>query len=389
MSRVIIGLTGAFGSGASFLADNFFMLKRGFEKFSLSQVLKEKFKQEYGKDYENRNELQEYGNKIRKEDPEALAKIIDKKISSKTNQKKNIIIDSIRNPAEIFYFRNKYPEFILIGVFADYAVRWERVKDVYNNKKDDFDQDERKDQGKSEPGYGQKVSDCFFESDLIILNNEPINTENPNDEYKGMDSKIQAYLDDYNNPFQSEPTRSATLMALAYTNGRSSACLKRKVGSVIVDKYGKVLSAGCNQVPKNLSECKNEHGSCYRDKKRKELAKNISAALGCECTEDVINKVKQRIKVLELCRAMHAEESAIMSLVGKGVDLEGSQMYVTTYPCNLCANKIVQAGIKKVVYFEPYPVQEAKEILEKGKVETEAFEGVTFRAFFRFYKYQP
>ena len=61
-------------------------------------------------------------------------------------------------------------------------------------------------------------------------------------------------------------------------------------------------------------------------------------------------------------------------------------MYVTTYPCNLCANKIVQAGIKKVVYFEPYPVEEAKKIFKEANVISEPFEGVTFRAFFKFFK---
>ena len=93
--------------------------------------------------------------------------------------------------------------------------------------------------------------------------------------------------------------------------------------------------------------------------------------------------------MLEKCRALHGEENAIMNLVGRGIDLKESTIYVTTYPCNLCANKIVQAGIKKVVYFEPYPVEEAKQILKEGGVETESFEGVTFRAFFKFFKYEP
>ena len=42
MARLIVGLTGAFGSGTTFLADNFFA-KMGFTKYSLSEVLKEKY----------------------------------------------------------------------------------------------------------------------------------------------------------------------------------------------------------------------------------------------------------------------------------------------------------------------------------------------------------
>ena len=127
MGRLIIGLTGAFGSGTSFLADNFFA-KRSFKKYSLSQQLKEKFAEEHGKSHETRHELQDYGNELRKENRAALAEILDNKSISHDDLQQNIVIDSIRNPAEIKYFREKYPEFILIGVFADYDVRWDRVK---------------------------------------------------------------------------------------------------------------------------------------------------------------------------------------------------------------------------------------------------------------------
>ena len=204
-----------------------------------------------------------------------------------------------------------------------------------------------------------------------------------------MDTNIKTYLDKYSDPLKSRPTTVESLMAEAYVSGRRSFCLKRKVGAVITDKFNRVISAGYNSVPIGLKECKNEHGSCYKDKKRVTVAKNIAKGLNIECNDEAIETVKKNIKILEACRALHAEESSILNLVGRGMDMDDSTMYVTTYPCNLCANKIVQSHIKKVVYFEPYPVEEAKIILETGGVKTEAFEGVTFRAFFRFYKYEP
>ena len=46
----------------------------------------------------------------------------------------------------------------------------------------------------------------------------------------------------------------------------------------------------------------------------------------------------------------HAEYDAILS---KGTpSVKGCTLYVTKYPCNMCAKVIVQSGIKKVVYFE-------------------------------------
>ena len=59
-------------------------------------------------------------------------------------------------------------------------------------------------------------------------------------------------------------------------------------------------------------------------------------------------------------------------------------LYTTTYPCNLCANKIAQVGIKKIVYYEPYPQKEAKDVLNNHDVKQIPFEGVTSNGYFRF-----
>lgn len=185
MARLIVGLTGAFGSGTTFLADNFFA-KMGFTKYSLSEVLKEKYVEGKGVPHTSRHDLQEFGNKLRENDSSILAKEVDNKYILKCEQDENIVVDSIRNPAEIKFFREKYPEFILVGVFADYEIRWERVKDTYSGSKDSFDADEQKDKGTFEPQYGQRISDCFFESDLILSNNDSISIEGENQSYRNM-----------------------------------------------------------------------------------------------------------------------------------------------------------------------------------------------------------
>ena len=59
MGRLIIGLTGAFGSGTTFLAENFFEKEEGFKRCSLSSILKQEFKKSNGRPHESRHELQE------------------------------------------------------------------------------------------------------------------------------------------------------------------------------------------------------------------------------------------------------------------------------------------------------------------------------------------
>ena len=51
----------------------------------------------------------------------------------------------------------------------------------------------------------------------------------------------------------------------------------------------------------------------------------------------------------------------------------------------LCANKIVEVGIEKVVYAEPYTMEEAGELFKAKGVEVKRFEGVKSAAYFRLY----
>lgn len=51
-------------------------------------------------------------------------------------------------------------------------------------------------------------------------------------------------------------------------------------------------------------------------------------------------------------RAVHAEANAIFFAAKKGIALEGATLYCMYSPCTDCAEAIVQAGIKTVVFRE-------------------------------------
>ena len=73
-----------------------------------------------------------------------------------------------------------------------------------------------------------------------------------------------------------------------------------------------------------------------------------------------------------------------MARLSVSTDFSKATLYTTTYPCNLCANKIAQVGIKKIVYYEPYPQEEAKKILNAHNIKQIPFEGVTYNCYFKF-----
>ncbi len=83
------------------------------------------------------------------------------------------------------------------------------------------------------------------------------------------------------------------------------------------------------------------------------------------------------------CTALHAEVRAI--LAARGRDLRGTHLYSSTFPCFLCSEQILQAGIDHVVYVEPYPDPGSEQLLRQHGVAIRRFHGVKSLAFGRFF----
>jgi len=107
------------------------------------------------------------------------------------------------------------------------------------------------------------------------------------------------------------------------------------------------------------------------------------------CFKDEYAK-KTGKKSLQYCRALHGEENAILQTakIG-GIGLKNATIYTTTFPCELCAKKIYQVNIERIVYVEPYPKSISEEVFLKDgirKPKIEQFEGVKPYSYFRIYK---
>jgi deoxycytidylate deaminase/dephospho-CoA kinase len=390
----IIGLAGSFGSGCTYIAREI-LTPAGYTFFSLSDSLKKLFLEENPKykaiEGVPRAELQSFGDRIRKEKgvsffAEQTWNEINKEFGKDRN--KRFVVDSIRNPAEISFFRKNTIRFFLFGIYSDRNIRWNRVKGKYKNDEGAFDADDKNDTGDSNPQYGQHVGHCFYESDIVFINNSDYSAVG-NKKFNDFDFKIKQYVELVSNPLrrQAPQREEEAIMSMAYAISQRSSCMKRKVGAIIVDDFGNAISSGYNEVPKSETPCEKEHNECYRKKVRTDFYGKIESCLPPEKKLQIQAIFEEHFKILDCCRALHAEENAIVNLArnGRSIPLDKCTLYTTTYPCRMCANKIVQAGIKKVVYFEPYPDPVAKVILANESVQDVPFEGVTFKAYFRLY----
>ena len=166
---LIIGITGAFGSGKSTAAD--FLKNMGFTKISLVQFLEEELKNR-GEKKITRSVLQDLGNQLREK---YGAGILAKKALALINRRavKKVVVEGFRNSLEIDEFR-KQGNFRLIGIVVNRQIRFDRLKKLNRREKlswELFNKLDNRDLGIGEGQKGLQVAICLALADIFIENN--------------------------------------------------------------------------------------------------------------------------------------------------------------------------------------------------------------------------
>src|SRR3989338_2045134 len=66
----------------------------------------------------------------------------------------------------------------------------------------------------------------------------------------------------------------------------------------------------------------------------------------------------------DLASTIHAEENIVAQAAKKGISLKGTSLYVTTFPCPVCAKLIALSGIKNIYFAEGGSNCDARKVLE-------------------------
>ena len=385
--NLVLGLTGSFGSGCTTIAQ-ILSETQSYYFASLSAPIKQVAKDKGLK--EDRGTLQQLGNELRKAyGREYLARQAVERAKDALS-KGPLVLDGIRNMGEVAWLRSQFPAFFLIAVDARYEVRWARLRTRYGKNEGAFEEEDERDRGEPDL-WGQQVAACVDAADAFLLNEEDFSDDAA--VKKAFTSKLVDYVSLMNEPGRRRPDHDELLMDHAYSASLRSDCLKRQVGAVIATSDHAVVASGYNNVPHCEASCQERYEECYRDKIRSGYYALLDK-LKCRCGEAL-----QRVdscsncgadlrplhgwgKALDYCRALHAEERAILQVSRfGGVGLQGTTIYTTTFPCLMCANKIVHAGIAEVVYVEAYPMKEATALLQNAGVAVRRFEGIKAQAF--------
>jgi dCMP deaminase len=170
----------------------------------------------------------------------------------------------------------------------------------------------------------------------------------------------------------------------------NSGCISRQVGAVVTDKDNSIKSVGWNDVAKGQVPCnlrsldglKNNfdpivyseferNNPKFRLKAEQTLAqlipvKNETGRNLAYCFKSLKNSADDEKNQVHT-RSLHAEENAFLQLSKYGgVGIEGGKLFTTASPCELCAKKAYQMGVKEIVFIDPYPGIAVEHILAIG-----------------------
>jgi len=120
--------------------------------------------------------------------------------------------------------------------------------------------------------------------------------------------------------------RDEYFMSLARGAARRGTCIRRKVGCILVDVYGKIAATGYNGTPRGFPHCDALDSVC----------EGRDSASGVD---------------LGLCTAVHAEQNALIQCRN---EMELQTAYCSTEPCRHCTKMLLNTTVQRVVYCDSY-----------------------------------
>ena len=151
---------------------------------------------------------------------------------------------------------------------------------------------------------------------------------------------LPQHFDDKEFPVSADP-KHVLFMEAAYQEGARSSDWWRHVGAAVPYGEGMLLTAFNRHMP--FDDAPNVFGDPRNAMRPGEMP--------------------------HICSAIHGEMSVFAKALHEGVCMKGLDLFVTTFPCPVCARMIVGSGIKRVFFAEGYSIMDSLDILRRYDVE--------------------
>lgn len=148
-------------------------------------------------------------------------------------------------------------------------------------------------------------------------------------------------------------TRDEWAMEMAQLTAQRGTCLRRRVGAVLLNERGHVLSTGYNGVASGMPHCNEavERGPYQWDQPEVSHPHACPGAHAASGTN------------LDGCHALHAEQNALLQCRDPWAI---HTAYVTASPCMTCTKLLLNTSCQRIVFSEEYPHAEARVLWESA-----------------------
>lgn len=334
----------------------------------------------------------------------------------------HVIIDSLRNPLEIMYFKERFSAYYTLAVNPEEEIKEKQLLKFYKenvNEIKNIDEIEYGSKNNKNDFYKQNVQKCIEKADLHMsfLNNKDDDNIQDSSEISypfNIEQQIVIFYSLMLQPGIITPTPQERCMQIAYTAKYNSGCISRQVGALVADEFYSLKSIGWNNTPEGhvpcvlrnasdllngkdeiafsnyekdtTSEFNKEFKVHFSNIKNKDLKGNNCSF----CFKDIQNSITEGKNQVHT-RSLHAEENAMLQISKYGGQaIKNGILFTTASPCELCSKKAMQLGIKKIYYIDPYPGIAISHILECGEKEQKPllfrFTGAIGRAYHKLYE---
>ncbi len=335
----------------------------------------------------------------------SVSHVIWPAVSQRKSSRVAYLIDSVKHHEEVDFLRALFGDaYFAVGVISTDSVRKSRLVNRKGYSEHEFNILSEIDARECGLSYGQSTVKAIVQSDYFFSNDYSTSDH--------LDAEAQRLLRLIFSVGVDTPRLDEYGMSIASNAARQSGCLARQVGACIFNMSGQLIATGRNDVPqfggglytsesKKDCRCWTHSGMCHNDLHKiriiEEMTLELTEALDLQATER--ERVEQILKrspidaLIEFSRAVHAEMDALMTIAREEIPgLRRATLYCTTFPCHNCAKHIIDAGITRVVYLEPYDKSLARELHsdaimnpllsdEKDKIPFDAFGGVAPRRY--------
>ncbi|HET7500832.1 MAG TPA: anti-phage dCTP deaminase [Kofleriaceae bacterium] len=325
------------------------------------------------------------------------------------------ILRTIKHPDEVRLLREVYKSgFYLVALHASEEARFGRLTSLHGMTTDEARQLISRDQGDAEPEHGQQTRDTFQMADVFILQDSKMQAQ--------LDRFLRlVFGDPLVTPTRDEHAMFmayAAALRSADLSRQVGAVIRRDgVGIVAIGANDVPAPGGGLYWPDEQRHdfrdyryprtAEGEVGHDSNERHKREIAdevaekvrRDVSSSFGAivdACitgwkqkdfdarTQEVLaaeaatlsklaeseltrlaNQFRRSVMdtrlldITEFGRAVHAEMDALLACTRCGTSTRGAALLCTTFPCHNCAKHIVAAGIRRVVYIEPYAKSQA------------------------------